>query len=357
MPFSAQDRPEGKPPFRVGAPRCSRFALAFIATLVAACLLAGGASAATPANPKSQTTGSNITVTSGSATSLGFGTGAITGYGTETIRATVATTNGTVSVTQSGSASISGSGTATVTVTGTQTDVNNSLNLATLNVAAPIPTQVTLKVETAPQNQTISGRTWTYSSATGHWYSIFDSGSTYTWANAQSTIEAVSFGKSNAYMASSMSSGENTAIATLVSAAGGAAWLGGTDAVTEGAWKWTGRDTNQQFWSGVSNGSAVNGLYTNWGTSEPNDSGGNEDLMNLLLGNGARVTSRNIVVAAGSGKARFLTLLFASANKAPNRVPPVAGWAHPAMTAASNQGEPGAVEAMRAVLVANGAYE
>ena len=43
MPFSAQDRPEGTPPFRVGAPRCSRFALAFIATLVAACALAVGA--------------------------------------------------------------------------------------------------------------------------------------------------------------------------------------------------------------------------------------------------------------------------------------------------------------------------
>ena len=43
MPFSVRDSPEAPSALRVGAPRCSRFALAFIATLVAACAFAVGA--------------------------------------------------------------------------------------------------------------------------------------------------------------------------------------------------------------------------------------------------------------------------------------------------------------------------
>ncbi len=47
--------------------------------------------------------------------------------------------------------------------------------------------------------------------------------------------------------------------------------LGGTDAALEGDWRWP---DGEAFWSGDRNGSAVGGLYTNWGVGEPNDMGG-----------------------------------------------------------------------------------
>jgi hypothetical protein len=54
-------------------------------------------------------------------------------------------------------------------------------------------------------------------------------------------------------------------------------WLGGTDNVVEGEWRWLiGGDL---FWLGAVDGSPQNGLYTNWGHShgmgepnQPNDS-------------------------------------------------------------------------------------
>ena len=38
----------------------------------------------------------------------------------------------------------------------------------------------------------------------------------------------------------------------------------------------TGPESGTQFWSGLSGGSTVGGNYANWGTGEPNDSGGED---------------------------------------------------------------------------------
>lgn len=57
-------------------------------------------------------------------------------------------------------------------------------------------------------------------------------------------------------------------------------WVGASDAATEGVWIWVSDGT--QFWSGDgTTGSAVNGVYTNWNTDEPNGSD-NSDCTRLL---------------------------------------------------------------------------
>lgn len=59
------------------------------------------------------------------------------------------------------------------------------------------------------------------------------------------------------------------------------AWLGGSDATVEGDWRWLdGAEAGQAFWSGGPGGSAVGGMYENWGGGEPNNSG-NEDYVHM----------------------------------------------------------------------------
>ena len=87
-----------------------------------------------------------------------------------------------------------------------------------------------------------------------------------------------------------MSSAQRTAFlnATRAPDGGGAAylWLGGSDAASEGEWRWV--STDQQFWSGeYYNGNSVGGAYHNWGTlggviQEP-DNYQNQDALALGL--------------------------------------------------------------------------
>ena len=96
------------------------------------------------------------------------------------------------------------------------------------------------------------------------------------------------------YLAEINSEEENTAIfnevlnnasidlgMTIAPDGGGASyvWIGGNDLETEGAWVWDGNNdgTSTQFWEGDFNGTAVGGLYNNWG-DEPDDFEGQDGL-------------------------------------------------------------------------------
>ena len=86
----------------------------------------------------------------------------------------------------------------------------------------------------------------------GHRY--YQSNSTMSWTAAKTLCE-----QNGGHLATITSAGENSYLYQNITADG---WIGLTDEVTEGTWRWV---NGEQF------------SYSNWGTGEPNNSGGNED--------------------------------------------------------------------------------
>lgn len=117
---------------------------------------------------------------------------------------------------------------------------------------------------------------WTVGS-NGHLYRVVTTGT--AWAAAQTAATTYSFGGRAGYLATVTSADET---ATLVGLTGANwAWLGGTDATTEGAWLWaTGPEAGTQFWSGGTSGTAVGGSYTAWPAGQP-DNAGNENCLHV----------------------------------------------------------------------------
>ena len=118
-----------------------------------------------------------------------------------------------------------------------------------------------------------------YFEDTGHYYEYVAS-SHITWAAAESAAANRELEGLQGYLATITSSAENTFISSKIQ---GQAWIGASDAASEGVWKWvTGPEAGTQFWSGNYLGSAI--AYENWATGEPNDaySSYGEDCAHLL---------------------------------------------------------------------------
>lgn len=110
-----------------------------------------------------------------------------------------------------------------------------------------------------------------YLPSTQHYY-LFIPSIGISWTAAKAAAETSDYYGLQGYLATILSADEAKLIGEQAS---GTRWIGGSDAETEGVWKWvTGPEAGTIFWNGTANGSTPNFAF--WNNGEPNNQGGNE---------------------------------------------------------------------------------
>ena len=121
-----------------------------------------------------------------------------------------------------------------------------------------------------------------------------------TWTNAKTAAEGKYYYGLQGYLATITSPEEAQLTGEQASGAG---WIGGSDAATEGVWKWvTGPENGTVFWNGLANGSTPN--YAFWNSNEPNQSG-NEDYAHITAPNVGILGSWNDLSNTGASSGDF----------------------------------------------------
>lgn len=199
--------------------------------------------------------------------------------------------------------------------TGLLADVNAVLATLRYVGSTAAASSTTIKVTASLENAS-----FVLNATNGHFYFLNTNILNFTTATtgARDAAKAMSFQGQTGYLTTITSQAEDDFIKDNVSSAATNIWIGATDELVEGAWKWDtsggSPEAGKQFWTGTSSGTCSlnnaflgDGLnYACWASNEPNNSG-NEDyaIINFNARNGLWND-----LAAGSGGGRASVVEF-----------------------------------------------
>jgi len=127
-------------------------------------------------------------------------------------------------------------------------------------------------------------------------YTLVNKNAAINWTDSKAEVDALSASDPNNthYLATITSELEQAEIEFQIGEVGINAWLGGNDVANEGDWRWTEGPEGQanggagtQFWSGARNGTLMPNMFEKWprntngGLGQPDNTGGDEDYLQI----------------------------------------------------------------------------
>ncbi|HBJ36030.1 MAG TPA: hypothetical protein DDZ51_15035, partial [Planctomycetaceae bacterium] len=172
----------------------------------------------------------------------------------------------------------------------TATDASTELDFASLDTngqwwgpvigdvrVIEIPAAVTTILNNDP--------TLSYDAATGKFYRVVNSAT--TWTAAQIAANAATLNGQSGQLATIRSGYENDTLWNLARSINADVWIGASDQTVEGTWRWQdGTADAETFWIGNSTGTQQPGFYQNWKPGEPSATVASEDYARIQVANG-----------------------------------------------------------------------
>ncbi len=167
-------------------------------------------------------------------------------------------------------------------ISGSRTNINNAL--AQLYYTAPSGAsdyaQLGDSLQMRVLNRGTSNSNLRYNPDNGHFYEV--STTTKSWSDANTAASTSTLDGMQGYLATITTASESAFITSINSLNPwvGAADVNASDSIFD--WQWvTGPEAGVAFWYGNASGSAVDGQFTHWSGSQPNNFSNSEDYMQL----------------------------------------------------------------------------
>ena len=162
---------------------------------------------------------------------------------------------------------MTGNNTNSLTLRGTWTNINAHLTSTSLTYKPSSLGVTALQISIAPDTTASPNNGYYYNSSNNHWYK-YVSYAGFSWSSARLNASTQSSFGTHGYLATIASASESATAWQAIRAANPTnpgIWWGGTDAYSEGTWRWIGPDTFSTFFTATAAGAGSWGSAYNFG--------------------------------------------------------------------------------------------